>query len=73
MKNLMILVKMQLKDMEGWNVTTFAVTGSGDSQVCATMPGMKLWVMQPNQKSVDTAKALVQQVLNGEVPTLPAE
>ena len=67
------LVKMQLKDMEGWNVTTYAVTGSGDMQVCATMPGMNLWVMQPNQKSVDTAKTLVQQVLNGEVPTLPAE
>ena len=65
------LVKMQLKDMSGWNITSYAVTGSGDSQVCATMPGMKLWVMQPNQKSVDTAKALVQQVMNGEVPTLP--
>ena len=65
------LVKMQLKDMTGWNITSYAVTGSGDSQVCATMPGMKLWVMQPNQKSVDTAKALVQQVMNGEVPTLP--
>ena len=65
------LVKMQLKDMTGWNITSYAVTGSGDSQECATMPGMKLWVMQPNQKSVDTAKALVQQVMNGEVPTLP--
>ena len=65
------LVKMQLKDMTGWNITSYAVTGSGDMQVCATMPGMKLWVMQPNQKSVDTAKALVQQVMNGEVPTLP--
>ena len=65
------LVKMQLKDMSGWNITTYAVSGSGDMEVCATMPGMDLWVMQPNQKQVDTAKALVQQVLNGEVPTLP--
>ena len=66
------LVKMQLKDMSSWNITTYAVSGSGDMQVCATMPGMNLWVMQPNQSQVDTAKALVQQVLNGEVPTLPA-
>ena len=65
------LVKMQLKDMRSWNITTYAVSGTGDMQECASMPGWNLWVMQPNQKQVATAKAMVQQVLNGEVPTLP--
>ncbi|MBE6919794.1 MAG: LytR family transcriptional regulator [Ruminococcaceae bacterium] len=65
------LVKMQLKDMRGWNITTYAVSGSGDMEPCATMPGMNLWVMRPNEEMVNIAKGLVQQVINGEVPTLP--
>ena len=65
------LVKMQLKDMHGWNITTYAVSGSDDMQPCATMPGRNLSVMRPNEEMVNIAKGLVQQVINGEVPTLP--
>ncbi len=65
------LVKMQLKDMRGWDITTYAVSGDPDYQQCATMPGWDLWVMWPNEADVDIAKALVQQVWNGEVPTVP--
>jgi len=67
------LVKMQLKDMSGWNITSYAVTGYGDMNICASMPSMNLWVMQPDEDTVDAAKAMIQQVLNGEVPTLPAD
>ena len=67
------LVKMQLKDMSGWDITTYAVSGDPDYQQCASMPGWDLWVMWPNEEDINTAKALVQQVMNGEVPTLPAE
>ena len=66
------LVKMQLKDMSGWDITTYAVSGDPDSQECATMPGWDLWVMWPNEDDIATAKALIQQVWNGEVPTVPA-
>lgn len=66
------LVKMQLKDMSGWDITTYAVSGDPDYQQCATMPGWDLWVMWPNEDQISTAKMLVQQVMNGEVPTLPA-
>lgn len=67
------LVKMQLKDMSSWNFTTFSVTGYADYQQCASMPGWDLWVMWPEESDMDTAKALIQQVMNGEVPTVPAD
>ena len=66
------LVKMQLKDMSGWDITTYAVSGDPDYQECATMPGWDLWVMWPDEDDINTAKTLVQQVWNGEAPTLPA-
>ncbi|MBE6972198.1 MAG: LytR family transcriptional regulator [Ruminococcaceae bacterium] len=64
------LVKMQLKDMRGWNITSYAVSGEGDTDYCATYD-MDLWVMQPDMDTVDTAKALIQQVFNGETPVIP--
>ena len=67
------LVRMQLRDMSGWNITSYAVSGYGDMQPCASFGSEPLWVMQPEQADVDTAKAMIQQVLNGEVPTPPAK
>ncbi len=67
------LVKMQLKDMSGWNITTYAVSGDGDMQPCASYGSTPLWVMWPDTDMINTAKGLVQQVLDGEVPTPPAE
>ena len=66
------LVKMQLKDMSGWNITTFAVSGDPDMQPCASYGSTPLWVMWPDDEMVNIAKGLIQQVFNGEVPTLPA-
>jgi hypothetical protein len=37
------------------------------------MGAYDLWVMWPDEDMVNTAKAMAQQVINGEVPTLPAE
>ena len=65
------LVKMQLRDMSGWNITSYAVSGEGDMDYCATFD-MDLWVMQPDEDTVDIAKTLIQQVLNGNAPVIPA-
>lgn len=67
------LVKMQLRDMSGWNITSYAVSGDGDLMPCATMGDQNLWVMWPDEDMIATAKAMVQQVLDGEVPTEPAD
>lgn len=60
------LVKMQLNDMTAWTVTTTAVNGTGGSDITASMPGMKLYVMYPNMATVNNAADLIQQVLSGE-------
>ena len=65
------LVQMQLKDMSGWNITTYAVSGLGDIMPCATHGYQNLWVMWPNEDMVNTAKGLIAQLMNGETPTLP--
>ena len=64
------LVQMQLKDMSGWHVTSYAVSGSGDTSYCYAL-GDAAWVMRPNMDTVNTAKELIRQVMSGETPQLP--
>ena len=62
------LVKMQLGDMADWNITTYAVSGEGSTEYCYAL-GDKAWVMIKDSSKVNTAKNMIQQVINGEVPT----
>ena len=64
------LVQMQPKDMSGWHVTSYAVSGSGDTSYCYAL-GDAAWVMRPNMDTVNTAKELIRQVMSGETPQLP--
>ena len=61
------LVKQQLSDMSPWNVQSFAVTGKGSSQITYSMPGQYVYVMIPNEKTVEHASNLIDRVLAGEV------
>lgn len=63
------LVKMQLSDMASWEVFSYAVTGTGGSATTYSMPGVYLYVMYPNQSTVDKASNLIQMVLDGKVIT----
>lgn len=65
------LVKMQMEDMSGWNVQSYAVTGYGGSDITYSMPGLYCYVMYPNEETVANASSLIQRVMNGE--TLTAE
>lgn len=60
------LVKMQLGDMAEWNVQSFAVDGEGILSRTYTMPNRKVYVMIPNEASVEHAKKLIQMVYDGE-------
>ena len=64
------LVQMQLQNMSGWHVTSYAVSGSGDTSYCYAL-GDAAWVMRPNMDTVNTAKELIRQVMSGETPQLP--
>lgn len=59
------LVKMQLNDLASWNVKSYAVTGTGGSDVTYSMPGQNLYVTYPDQSSVNRGASLVDKVLTG--------
>ena len=50
------LVKMQLDDMASWDISTSNVTGSDSYEYTRSYPNQQLYVMKPDQKSVDKAK-----------------
>lgn len=64
-----LLVKMQLADNTGWNVVTYAVWGSGAKEVTYSMPGYNLYVIHPNEKTVEEGIRLINAVLSGETIT----
>lgn len=61
------LIKSQLDDPQAWNIKSMAAEGTGDQQVCFSMPGTPLYVTQPDQASVDSIKAAIEAVRQGEV------
>lgn len=63
------LVRDQLADGGSWNIVSYSVDGTGDSRKPYSMSAYA-YVMVPDQKTVDKAKELMQQVLNGEVINL---
>ncbi len=65
------LVKMQMEDMTPWNIQSFAVTGKGGYAETYSWKGQELYVMHPNEDTVNHARTLISRVLNGE--TLTAE
>lgn len=61
------LVRMQLGDLANWDIESCSVTGSsGKSSQCYSAKGQSLYVMKPDENSVNEAKALVAAVLGGE-------
>lgn len=63
------LVQSQLKDMSGWDVLSFAVTGDGGSDSCWAVGGGYGYVMYPHEHMVSHASNLIGRVLAGEVLT----
>ena len=48
-------IKNQLEDNKPWTIEKQVVTGTGDSNITYSMPGRYLYVMIPNNKSVEKA------------------
>lgn len=61
------LVRMQLGNLASWDIQSYTVTGSGaKSSKCYSAKGQSLYVMKPDENSVNEAKALIAAVLGGE-------
>ena len=69
MKEISSLVKMQLEDMEEWNIHSYAVTGSNGSEYTYSTPGTRVYVMYPNEHDVTTAQNLIDRIFNDEILT----
>ena len=60
------LVRKQLDEGGRWDVASQAVSGKGDSQATYSMGSMKLYVMWPDEESVETAAMRMNEVLAQE-------
>ncbi len=58
------LVSKQLVSSGGWNVQSYSVSGTGSRGSTYSMPG-NLYVMIPDQNTVDKAKSLIEDVHAG--------
>lgn len=60
-------LKKQLDDMSGWTVETYSVDGSGSKQPTYSMGSKRpLYVMIPDEKTVDVAKIKIKEVIEGK-------
>lgn len=60
------LIKTQLADGATWNIKSMAAEGTGDNQMCYSYSGSTLYVMQPNQESVDAIKTAIKDLESGK-------
>ena len=65
-KDMTSLVKMQLKDMSGWNIIQQSVSGFGGMTPVYSIPHMSVYVMYPDEATVSAASLQIQNVMNGE-------
>ena len=64
------LVKKQIESSPDWNIVSYNVTGDGASANVYSLD-IDVFVFLPDIRTVNTAKELIQQVLNGEILTAP--
>ena len=60
------IIKDQLENMSTWKVKKQYVTGKGASKQTYSMPGRNLYVMIPNEDSVEDARDYILKIYNGE-------
>ena len=61
------LVRMQLDSGAGWDILSSAVVGSGSEATCYSSGDNMLYVMIPDETSVETAAGFINQIKNGEI------
>ena len=60
------LVKLQLDKMPKWNMTSISLNGSDGYEYTYSYSGQPLYVMIPDEKTVESAKELLKEIKNGE-------
>ena len=65
-KTMLSLVKMQLKNNSSWNISSNSLDGSNAYNYTYSYNYQQLYVMEPDEESVNNAKELINKVLDGE-------
>lgn len=60
------IIKKQINEMKPWNVTSISLDGTGASMETYSYKTQKLYVMVPNEETIENAKTKINQVINGE-------
>ena len=63
------LARMQLGDNAEWNTVSYHLTGAVGSAECASMPGMQLSVVFPNEAQAAFVSQVIDDVISGEIIT----
>lgn len=63
-QDILKLVKLQLEDKVGWDISTYTLSGTTDMQDCFTT-GFPLSVLVPDESSVATARRMIRELING--------
>ena len=63
-QDILKLVKLQLEDKVGWDISTYTLTGTTDMQDCFTT-GFPLSVLVPDESSVAAARRMIRELING--------
>lgn len=65
-KNIQKFVKFQLANGYEWNIQSYNVNGTGQSNYTYTVPGARAYVMVPDETTVEKAKQLFKDVTDGK-------
>lgn len=66
-EKIMELVKMQLDKMPNWNITSIGLNGSDSYNYTYTYPGQELYVMIPNEKTIEIAGGAFDDLKDGKI------
>lgn len=67
------LIKFQLDNMKGWNVVKYSVTGTDAQRTTYSTGSDVVYVMIPDEQSVENARNYLKQIYNGEYVVIPEE
>ena len=59
-------IKLQIKDMPSWNVGAVNLDGTGSSNYTYSGGNRKLYVMEPDINTVNKAKEIINEIINGK-------
>lgn len=66
MNNVTSLIKLQLNKMPSWNIKKYSLNGTDYSAYTHTFGQQLLYVMQPIQSTIDTAKSYINSMIDGK-------